>query len=188
VFTDFHGIFAQQSAYFSRSNVHEKSADIDEHPYITRSLLARDREDELGPGIRVEDYYLTSEKSCREFGFSYFSDAGGRDGVDADSRTCRHVNGVEEGLVRVPETIDAKKLGMESLLFRNGRYDGFFDAFSVTQIDDRAGLKRSLSHVEFLLLQKGNKRAKSLSCHEDMESRQTPEKTMRTAISSLPLG
>lgn len=142
---------------FFASHIHEKSADIDEYPYVARGFFARDREDELGSGIRVEDYYLTSEKPSREFGFIYFSNAGGCNGIDADLRSCRYVNGIEEGLIGVPKTIDAEKLGMESFLSGNGHEDGFFGAFSITQIDDRPGLKRSLSHLYYPPFTKGSK-------------------------------
>jgi hypothetical protein len=67
------------------------------------------------------------------------------------------VNGVEEGLVRMPETIDAEVLGMKSFLSGNGHEGGFFGAFSITQIDDRSGLKRSLSHLYYPLFTKGSK-------------------------------
>ncbi len=170
-----------------RSNVHEKSANIDEHPYITRSVLARDREDELGSGIRVEDYYLTSEKSCREFGVIYFSNTSGSDGIDADSRACRHVNGIEEGSVRMPETIDAEVLGMESFLPGHSHEDSFFGAFPITQIDDRSGLKRSLSHLYYPLFTIRKQRAKNFTCHEEMKSRQTSGNALFSAISSSPL-
>jgi hypothetical protein len=57
----------------------------------------------------------------------------------------------------MPETIDAEVLGMESFLPGHSHEDSFFGAFPITQIDDRSGLKRSLSHLYYPLFPKGSK-------------------------------
>jgi hypothetical protein len=81
----------------------------------------------------------------------------GANGIYADSGAGHHVNGVEEWLIPVPETIDAEILGVESFLSGNGNDNGFLGTFSITQIDDHSSLKRSLSHLWHLLLPKETK-------------------------------
>jgi hypothetical protein len=144
-------ISLQQFADWFRSHIDKQSANIDEYPYVSRGVFTRDREDEVGLGIRVQNGRLTSEKPRRKLRLIYLCNACGRNGIDADFRASRDVNGIEKRLIRVSETIDADVLGMESFLPGNGYDDGFFGVFSVTQIDDRSCLKRALSHLERLL-------------------------------------
>lgn len=66
------GNFTQRSAYLSSSNVHEKSADTDEHPYMACSILTRDRKQKVGLGICVEGCFLAPKKSGWKLGFSDF--------------------------------------------------------------------------------------------------------------------
>jgi len=150
------GNFRSPSPLLS-SHIGEKPADIDKYPHVGRGILACDREDEVGFGIRVKGDFLTPKISYRKFGISDLRSAGRRNGIDARFRPCGHVNCVEERLIRLSEPIDTDKFDIESFSGWNGQDDDVLDAFSITKIDGSSRLKWSLSHLRISLYRQNKK-------------------------------
>lgn len=69
----------------------------------------------------------------------------------------------------MPETIDAEKFDIESLLSGNGIYDDVLNTLSSAQIDDRSCLKRFLSHMG-VSFDRQKQRGKCVGCTKDAKS------------------
>lgn len=135
---------------------------MDEYPNVSGGVFPCDGQDQVGLLVRIEHEFLTSQIPHRKFRLGYLSHAGWCNGVDAEEGFRRYLHGVEEGLIRVSEPVDADEFDLESFSGRNGIEDNVLHTFSGIQIDGCSSLKRSLNRVGDLILV--GKRRKCFSC------------------------
>ena len=90
--------------------INQHSAEIDEHPYVSSGVLTGYGKDQVRLRVRVEHGFLAAKIPHRKFRLGYFRHASDGNRIDAEDGFCRHLHGVEEGLVRMSKPFMPRNL------------------------------------------------------------------------------